>query len=164
MNTQRLAGLAMAMVVSGTALEKPVAAQDDTGKDRFTAAVKIGRPVEDVWAAIVTKAIVDTYYFVPLSADLNGAGQAFHYGPGDEKMIVGEVLEYQPPDMLKHSFRFGGPDQPVSVVTYSLKGGGGQTEVVVIHEGYASDSQPYADIAGGWPIILEGMKARLEAK
>ncbi len=155
-----LAGIVAVLVLLGT----NSMAQTGTESQVFSHCVTIKRPPEMVWNAIVTKAVVDTYYFVPLSADLTGVGQQFHYGPGDQQMIIGEVVEFQPPQVLKHSFRFGGDGQPDSVVTYSISPVGARTEVKVSHEGYAADSQPYADISGGWPIILDGLKAKLEAE
>ena len=46
--------------------------------DPYTRSVTIQRPVDDVWAALVTKSIVDTYYFLPISSDVTEAGQAIY--------------------------------------------------------------------------------------
>ena len=86
------------------------------------------------------------------------------HGSKNQQLITGKVLELTAPEVFKHSFKFAGPDQPDSTVTYALTNSGGQTQLTVTHEGYGPDSQPYADIAGGWPIILGGLKALLEKK
>ena len=110
---------AMMAAVFAVLLSGMAYAQSSEDDQVFTHSVIIERPPDTVWSAIVTKALVDSYYFVPLSADLTEVDQDFHYGPGGQKMNVGRVLELRAPDTLKHSFRFGGADQPDSVVTYS---------------------------------------------
>lgn len=129
----------------------------------YTRSVTIKRNVDDVWAALVTKSIVDTYYFLPVSADITAADQSIYYGTSDQQLITGKVLELQSPSTFKHSFKFAGENQANSIVTYSLKAQDNATKLTVTHEGYEMDTQSYADIAGGWPIILDGMKSKLES-
>ncbi|MDH3741085.1 MAG: SRPBCC domain-containing protein [Hyphomicrobiales bacterium] len=131
--------------------------------DTYTRSVTIQRSQDDVWAALVTKSIVDTYYFLPVSDDITAAGQKIYYGTKDQQLITGKVLELQSPSVFKHSFRFAGEGQVASVVTYSLAALGDATNLTVTHDGYAADTQSYADIAGGWPIILDGIKSKLES-
>ena len=128
----------------------------------FMHQVTIKKPIDDVWGALVSKQIVDSYYFVPISGDITEAGQDFSYGVGGQAMITASVLEIEKPTVLRHSFRFAGDGQPDSVVTYELKPSGDATVVTVKHSGYEEDSQPYADIAGGWPVILGNLKSTLE--
>jgi len=130
----------------------------------YTRSVTINRSVDDVWAALVTKSIVDTYYFLPVSGDITAAEQAIYYGTKDQQLISGKVLELQSPSIFKHSFKFAGDDQANSIVTYSLEAKENATKLTLTHEGYEMDTQSYADIAGGWPIILDGMKSKLESK
>lgn len=129
----------------------------------YTRSVTINRSVDDVWAALVTKSIVDTYYFLPVSGDITAADQVIYYGTKDQQLITGKVLELQSPSTFKHSFKFAGDDQAGSVVTYSLETHDNATKLTLTHVGYEMDTQSYADIAGGWPIILDGMKSKLES-
>lgn len=131
--------------------------------DAYIRSVTIQRSQDDVWAALVTKSIVDTYYFLPVSEDISAAGQTIYYGTKEQQLITGKVLELRAPSLFRHSFRFAGEGQVPSVVTYSLAARGDATRLTVTHEGYAVDTQSYADIAGGWPIILDGIKSKLES-
>ena len=130
--------------------------------DIFTHSITIDRKAEDVWSGLVTKSTIDGYYFAPISADLTQVGQTFYYGSDSQRLISGKVLEIAPPTGLKHSFGFDGEDPAKTVVTYSVMPEGTVTKLTVSHEGYAKDSKSYADIAGGWPIILKGLKTKLE--
>ncbi len=152
-----------AIAVLSTIIVATAAAQDTTDDDTFSHSVTIKREVADVWAALVTKKLVDTYYFAPISGDLTEVGQTFYYGTTEQQLITGKVLELKPPELLKHSFKFGGPGQEDSTVAYSLNSEGKATELTITHEGYGKETQSYADIADGWPIILNGLKAKLEA-
>ena len=124
--------------------------------------MKIEREIGDVWQALITKSIVDSYYFLPVSADVTEAGQEIYYGSEKQQMIFGKVLQLDPPTLYKHSFLFAGETQTPTTVTYSLASEGAATRLTVTHEGYARDTQSYADIAGGWPVILDNLKEKLE--
>ena len=80
-------------------------------------------------------------------------------------MIIGTVVTYQAPLELSHTFRFADSgDATESRVTYRLAAIGDTTRVSVEHRGYPADSQHFADISMGWPIILNGLKTHLEAR
>lgn len=130
----------------------------------FLYEVTVARPAAEVWTAITEKTQVDTYYFAPLAGDLTHEGQEFFYGSEEGQAIVGRILRFEPPGVLEHSFRFAEPGAPESTATYLLREADGQTVVRIEHRGYAPGSQPYADIAMGWPIILSGLKAHLESQ
>ena len=159
----RLRGLAIfstAVLLLGSAMGgRLVPASDDI----FTLTVTIERPAEEVWRALTRKAHVDRYYLAPLDADIAAAGSDFYYGTEAQRMIVGKVVTLRPPLELTHTFRFaGGPDPRESVVTYRLDADGNRTRLSLEHSGYPADSQHFADISMGWPIILDGLKAHLE--
>ena len=131
--------------------------------DVFTMTVTIDRPADAVWRALTRKRHVDRYYLAPLGADITAAGGDLYYGTDDNRMIVGKVVTLNTPRELSHTFRFAGnPDAGDSLVTYRLSESGGKTRLTVEHSGYARDSQHYADISMGWPIILNGLKDHVE--
>ncbi len=160
---KKLINQAVVVASVGMAASQVTMGQSKSTTDTYSHAVTINREASDVWTALVTKQLVDAYYFVPISDDITEDGQDFHYGPVNQKMIIGSVLELQPPRVFKHSFRFVGNGQANTTVTYRLNAAGRATRVTVTHEGYERDTQPFADIAAGWPIILNGLKAKLEA-
>jgi uncharacterized protein YndB with AHSA1/START domain len=124
--------------------------------------VTLDHSASAVWDAITQKSLIDKYYFVPVSADMSRAGAAFYYGPAGQKLITGVVTAVEPTRLLQHSFRFAEEaDTANSVVTYTLTPDGKGTRLRIEHGRYALDSQGYADISGGWPVIVERMKTVL---
>lgn len=126
--------------------------------------ITLNAPLETVWQAITEKALVDRYYLAPLLADVTGLGDAVAYGAPGAPMIDGSVTLWDPPNRLVHGFAFveDGAPGPASEVTYALVPDGEGTRLTLEHRGYAEGTQPHADIAMGWPIILEGLKATLD--
>ncbi|MEO0620974.1 MAG: SRPBCC domain-containing protein [Pseudomonadota bacterium] len=132
----------------------------------FATEILIAAPPEAVWQAITTKALVDLYYLAPLVADVTGVGQAMTYGSAEAPMIDGLVTAFAPAERLEHGFVFveNGVAGPASEVAYLLTPHGEGTRLTLEHRGYAPDSQPYADISMGWPIILDGLKSVAESQ
>lgn len=117
-------------------------------------------PIGVVWAAITRKELIDKYYFLPIGADITAPGAEIYYGPPSQKLITGTVIAVEAPHSLQHSFRFAEEaDKAETMVTYTLAAAGTGTHLRIEHCGYAVDSQGYADISGGWPIIVDGLKA-----
>lgn len=132
-------------------------------KSSFKQSITIDRPVADVWRALTMKTHVDRYYMAPLNADITAVSSEIYYGTPTQKMIVGKVVVLDPVQELTHTFRFSDSSDPSdSSVTYRLTVTGDGTQLDLEHRGYAADSQHYADISMGWPIILNGLKTHLE--
>ncbi len=134
----------------------------DSGEP-YRQSLLIERPLDEVWQALTEKQLVDRYYLAPLGEDITSAGGELYYGLPDQKMILGEIRRLEAPRLLEHSFRFafGAPPED-SVVTYRLEPEAGGTRLTLEHRGFDPNSQSYADISGGWPIILGNLKALLE--
>ena len=129
----------------------------------FTTSIVVNKPIAKTWSAITRKHHVDHYYFAPLGHDITTAGEKIYYGTAEQKLIVGEVVTFEPSQTLAHTFRFvGGDRQRSSLAIYRLEQRGEKTVVQISHGGFAIDSQDYANIAMGWPIILDRLKAHLE--
>lgn len=127
--------------------------------------VQLDHPIDQVWAALTRKQIIDKYYFVPVNADIAHVGAEIAYGPPGTTMIAGVVRDIAAPRLLVHTFRFDSdPIGTDTVVTYRLVEAGKGVRLEIVHAGYAVDSQGYADIAGGWPIIAERLKATLDRR
>ncbi|MEL6479033.1 MAG: SRPBCC domain-containing protein [Pseudomonadota bacterium] len=130
--------------------------------DIFETEISLPAPPETVWQAITEKRHVDAYYFAPLAQDAGPVGSAFVYGSDDAPMISGTVLETVPPHIFRHSFAFAHHSAAgSSEVTYRLVAEAEGTRLTITHHGFPADSQAHADIAMGWPIILDGLKAYL---
>ncbi len=93
-----------------------------------------------------------------------GSPVTFHR---EGKLILqGQVLEYDPPRRLSHSFKpmhdaAFSAEQPSRVV-YELEQQRDQVKLTVTHDGFAEDSKVFASISNGWPLVLSSLKSYLE--
>lgn len=73
-----------------------------------------------------------------------------------QMVISGEVLEIDPPHLLRHSFRFLNPrlDQSVSAVTWQLRDTPQGCRLQMVHNGL--------DLSLGWDQLLPRLKATCE--
>ena len=141
---------------------QPVVSSLQVASSPYVLEATFDQPVGTVWEAITRKQLIDQYYFLPIGADVTQVGAEVSYGTPAEKLITGVVLALEPQRLLRHSFRFAQEsDTADTVVTYTLTGSAAGTRLRIEHAGYAAGSQGYADIAGGWPVILEQLKALL---
>lgn len=88
---------------------------------------------------------------------------------GDREGCVdfsGEVLESDPPRLLRFTFQLPGPgpmhDEGPSVVEYRIEPSRDLTRLTVTHSGFPSGSKVREAVRGGWPRILSGLKSWLE--
>ena len=131
----------------------------------FCLELALNHPIDAVWAAITKKSLVDRYYFAPLGADVGAAGSAIVYGLPASPLIIGRVIAIEAPCRLAHSFRFiEEADTTATVVEYTLVAHNQGTRLRIEHRGYSPNSQGYADIAGGWPIIADRLQALLDGE
>jgi uncharacterized protein YndB with AHSA1/START domain len=129
----------------------------------FRYAILIGRPAGEVWDALITKSVVDRYYMAPPSTLEPRPGGRISYGSAEADVITGIIVEMDEPRKLVHEFRFVESADPDSRVTYEIKEVGGAICLLEItHTGFPIESQAYADIASGWPVIASSLKTLLE--
>jgi uncharacterized protein YndB with AHSA1/START domain len=86
----------------------------------FHYTVFIGKPVQEVWDALTTKATIDRYYMAPVRTLELKQGGKIAYGTEDAEVITGSVLEYDPPKKFRHTFRFAGDSESTTTVTYAV--------------------------------------------
>jgi len=129
----------------------------------FRYTIFIGSTDRDVWDALTTRSVMDRYSMAPVTALELKTGGRISYGSKESDFIVGVIAEIDLPRKLVHSFRFVGADAPDSTVTYEIKAIGDAMCVLdITHTGFPIESQAYADIAGGWPVIASSLKTLLE--
>lgn len=122
----------------------------------------IGKPAKEVWDALITKATVDRYYMVPLLVLDPKKGGRIAYGR-ETAMIEGIIAELEAPHKLSHSFRFAGSTSPETLATYEVEPlGDAMCALHLTHSGFKQEDQTFADITGGWPVILSSLKTLLE--
>jgi uncharacterized protein YndB with AHSA1/START domain len=123
-------------------------------------------PPDKVWDCFVSRESNHIIFGVPeFKADLQAGGSLAWVGPGpDGKPIAyvqGQVLECNPPDLLRYTFAMG-QNVKTSRVTLELVPESEATKVTVTHDEWAEDDATYAASADGWPRILSRMKTLVE--
>ena len=124
---------------------------------------------EQVWDAI-TKPEFTTKYFHGTRIESTfepGAPYLSIAGDGDQRLIEGEVLESDPPRVLKTTWRaLFDPEQstePHSQVTWEIEPQeDGVTKLTVTHDQLEASPKTAASVAGGWSYVLSGLKTLLE--
>ena len=132
-------------------------------------AVFIRATPEQVWDAI-TKPEFTTRYFHGtkiVSTFEPGAPYLSVAGEGGDTLVDGEILESDPPRMLKHTWRaLYDPEtaaEPFSRVTWEIEPqDGGVTKLTVTHDQLEAAPKTAEGVAGGWSYILSGLKTLLE--
>jgi uncharacterized protein YndB with AHSA1/START domain len=124
---------------------------------------------EQVWDAI-TKPEFTTRYFHGTRIESTfepGAPYLSLAGDGDQTLVDGEVLESDPPRMLRHTWRaLYDPEtasEPFSRVTWEIEPQeGGVTKLTVVHDQLEAAPKTAEGVAGGWSYVLSGLKTLLE--
>ena len=123
---------------------------------------------EQVWDGI-TKPEFTTRYFHGTKIDSTfepGAPYLSVAGEG-ETLVDGEILESDPPRILKHTWRaLYDPEtaaEPFSRVTWEIEPQeGGVTKLTVTHDQLEAAPKTAEGVAGGWSYVLSGLKTLLE--
>jgi uncharacterized protein YndB with AHSA1/START domain len=83
-------------------------------------------------------------------------------GTGKHVLVVGEVLEIDPPRRFVHSHRFTQHDDPVCQVAYELKPVAGGVEVTLRVSGMPAGTRTARSMQQGGDMILQTLKAIAE--
>jgi uncharacterized protein YndB with AHSA1/START domain len=123
-------------------------------------------PADKVWEGFVSPESNRIIFAgAELEVDLKPGGPMNWVGPGPDgkrtTYVRGEVLESEPPKLLRYSFALGSSDK-TSRVTIELVPETEATRVSVTHDQWADDATAYAACADGWPRILSRLKTLIE--
>jgi uncharacterized protein YndB with AHSA1/START domain len=130
--------------------------------------VFIAAPALRAWAALIAPSDVAQYHLCPLETIELRPGGRIVYGSGGQPFITGVITEVVPERRLTHTFRFTADTHPnveqdaESRVTYALVPMGEMCQLTLTHDGFGSDDRTLANVTGGWPTILSGLKTLLE--
>ena len=130
-------------------------------------AIFIRATPERVWEAITTSDYTLQYYFSSaVESDLT-PGSPIVYRIDGEPVLVGDVIECEPPTKLVTSFdaRWDDdvrPDAPSTISWLIEPAGPGVSKLTVVHDGFAGETATYNQVGGGMPFILSGLKTLLE--
>lgn len=81
---------------------------------------------------------------------------------GDKVIVVGEVLEFDPPHRFAHTFRFTQYDDPPCTVIYELRAVEGGIEVSLIVENLPVGTRTAKSMESGSRSIVETLKRVVE--
>jgi uncharacterized protein YndB with AHSA1/START domain len=91
-----------------------------------------------------------------------GARMQMRTGSAKHVLVVGEVVELDPPHRFVHSHRFTQYDDPVCQVAYELKPVAGGVEVTLRVSGMAAGTRTARSMQQGGDMILRSLKAIAE--
>lgn len=164
------AGRVSALADLKTVLEGGSAlATNAEARPRLVNQIFIHAPVERVWEAVTTPEFTARYFYGSiLKSDLSVGSPFTYFMPdGETPVIEGELLEYDPPRRLVHSYHsLWGPlaeDAPTTV-TWELEAVKDDlTRLTVVHEDFEGETATYKGLSsGGWAWILSNLKTLLE--
>ena len=122
---------------------------------------------EQIWDAITKSEFTTRYFFgSELESSFEPGASYTQWAPAREKVWVeGEVLESEPPRRLVHTWRSlfdddSAQEQPSRVSWAIEPQQGGVTKLTVVHDQLPDSAN--AELYGGWPMILSGLKTLLE--
>jgi uncharacterized protein YndB with AHSA1/START domain/plasmid stability protein len=101
---------------------------------RMVSRIVINGSIDAVWRELTKQdepqlAVFNTWLHAQTLAP--GASMQMRTSSGKKVMVVGQVLDYDPPHRFSHSFRFAGYDDPPCVVAYDLRQVTGGVEVTL---------------------------------
>ena len=92
-----------------------------------------------------------------------GAAMQMRTGSDKHTLVVGEVLEHDPPHRFVHTHRFTQYDDPVCQVSYELLQVQGGVQVTLRVTDVAAGTKTAKDMASGGHMILKSLKAIAES-
>ena len=146
--------------------------------DAVTTEIEIGAPAERVFRALTTSDELMRWFTNPTcpakvwEMDARVGGR-YGYQSAKGTVVVngvdqfechGEILEMDPPRLLVYTWVANWHDDKnlCTVVRWELTPHRGGTHVKVTHSGLASEDVARKDYSGGWPGVIEMLKAFVE--
>jgi uncharacterized protein YndB with AHSA1/START domain len=121
---------------------------------------------EQIWEAIVDPELTSKYFYgsrITITPD----GRVSTSPDGSESWGDSEVLEWDPPHRLVHGWVSAyDPElasEATSRVTWEIEPqDGGLTKLTLVHDQLEGAPKTAASVAGGWMLVLSGLKTLLE--
>ena len=137
-------------------------------KPSFVYVTYIATTIERLYQALTSAEFTERYMFGRRVESTWAVGAPVRYVGRDGGVSdSGEVLESDPPRMLRHTWRaLYDPEtatEPFSRVTWEIEPQeGGVTKLTVVHDQLEGAPKTAESVAGGWMYILSGLKTLLE--
>jgi uncharacterized protein YndB with AHSA1/START domain/DNA-binding transcriptional ArsR family regulator len=153
---------------NATTGDEPMTEPSTMTRPDFVHEVFIHTTAERLWQALTDPMMTERYYYGGrVRCDDWRAGQPYAYlGPGDVRLITGEIVEANAPHRLVMTFSaLWDPelaaDRP-SRVTFEITPAGETCKLTVVHDAFEAESATLREVRGGWPWIVSGLKTLLE--
>lgn len=119
----------------------------------FRELTKTGEPQGAVFNAVLT---------LDQPGLMRGRRMQMRTGSGKHAIVVGEVVEHEPPTRFAHTHRFTLFEDPACTVVYDLKKVEGGVEVTLTVEGIPAGTATGKEMTKGGDLILANLKAIVE--
>lgn len=135
-----------------------------TEQDKAVFKIMIHGKIEDVWHEITKRDEVQKCMFnMRLDSTLEVGDKMFmRTVNGKYTGVVGEVLEFDPPNRYAHTFRFTNFDDPPCTVTYDLKAIDDQVEFIMTIDQLTPGTKSAKQMRQGGTMIIETLKSIVE--
>lgn len=138
----------------------------EAGKQDLVFRIVIAAPIERVWRELTksgeAQGAIFNAWLHTRGALAPGAAMQMRTGSGKHTLVVGEVLEHDPPRRFVHTHRFTQYDDPVCQVSYDLEPVAGGVQVTLRVSGVAAGSKTAKDMASGGTMIVATLKSICE--
>jgi len=121
-----------------------------------------------LWDAITNPDVTQHYFFnLRVQSDWELNANIEYFDPEGQGIISGKILEISPISKIVYSFRGhtaeNGERDPYSRVTFEIEElHANACRLTVVHDDFDNENITYANVGGGWPTILSGLKTLLE--
>jgi len=129
---------------------------------RIVVAADIGRVWHELTKTGEAQGAVFNAWLHAKGGVVPGAAIQMRTGSGKRTLVVGEILECDPPHRYVHTHRFTQYDDPVCQVAYDLKKVPGGVQVTLRVTGVTEGSRTAKDMASGGTMIINALKAICE--
>ena len=121
---------------------------------------------ERIWEALVDPELTSKYFYGS-RITITPEGRLSTSPDGSENWGDSEVLEWDPPRKLVHGWQsLYDPElaaEATSRVTWEIEPqDGGMTKLTVVHDQLEGAPKTAESVAGGWMLVLSGLKTLLE--
>jgi len=133
--------------------------------DRLISRIVIRGRIEDVWRELTKQgepqaAIFNAWLHAQRLA--HGAKLQMRTRDGRHTLVIGEILDFDPPRRFAHTFRFTQYDDAPCTVIYELRPVADGVEVSLIVENMPAGTRTAKDMTKGSTMILNTLKAVVE--
>lgn len=126
--------------------------------------IDIGAPVQAAWDELTKLGKIQVPMMnTVLECDFEPGSPMRYYNRKRKRiLVVGTIMEIDPPHRMVHTYRFTDLDESETLVTWQLDAIPDGVRVTVTHSRFTDQTSTHKRVEGGWKWILNTLKAVLE--